>query len=343
MSTQTPSEIALQQQREYDRWQRPTNKGGLEGLMPLVKLQMEKGLPAFMKGQSDRLLRCLITECSKSADLLACTPLSLFAACIQAGQLGLTIGGPMGEAYVLPFVKGGKKNAEGIAHAALVVGYKGFKELAFRTNQIRRISADVVRENDEFDFLKGTTEFLRHKPHPDWSKVKGYYCVVEFANGGTTFHYMNRKQIFDFRDQFAMAKSDSTPWGAVNPENGEPRHQFNEMAMKTCFRHLSKWIPQSPELALAAELDEQAERGVQMITPGALGIVIDGATIPAEEDAAPTTPRTAAEALKERMAGVETVTVTTTKEKEKVTVPPTSPPPAKKGGAWDGVNTEVLP
>src|SRR5262245_11420154 len=102
-------------------WDKPTNLSGLKEFTPAVVGQMNRALPRFLAGQGERLVRCLFTCVQNGPKLLDCTPISLFGGVIQSGQLGLELGGPLGQAYLIPYGKS----------ATFVLGYKGAVSLAF--------------------------------------------------------------------------------------------------------------------------------------------------------------------------------------------------------------------
>lgn len=240
-------------QAEYS-FDRPTGVGGLQVLGNQILPQIKAALPALLKGSADRMLRCLLTECSKTPALLNCAPKTLLGAVIQAAQLGLEIGGPAGQAYLIPF-KGS---------ATLLVGYKGFITLAHRSERVKRITPRVVRQGDRFQLRYGTDQELYHEPvEPYDGPPVGYYAVVELVNGGKDFEFMTLKQVQDHKARFALSKNGG-PWAS----------NFDEMAMKTCIRKLAKRIPLSAEMVSAVDLDEQADgdggqRLEAMFSPGA--------------------------------------------------------------------------
>lgn len=248
----SPGTVARTPKR--DDYLRPTNAAGLSSLAKPLIPQIQAALPRVMAKNAERMVRALLTECEKNPQLLDCTPLSLFGAVLQVAQLGLELGGPTGQAYLIPF----KKTAQ------LVIGYKGFVTLAHRSGQVQRITPRTVREGDVFDIQFGTEQRIVHKPAMEQAgEAVGYYAVVELANGGVDFEYMTRVQVEQHRARFALSKSGG-PWTA----------HFDEMAMKTCIRKLAKRLPLSVEWQTAAGLDEQTESdggqnlGAQVILAG---------------------------------------------------------------------------
>jgi recombination protein RecT len=248
MTTEAPTKAVAK--LNYDR---PAD--GLPALQRLgdpLKAQIAAALPRFLAGNVDRMLRCLFTECQRTPRLLDCTPKSLFGGLIQVAQLGLELGGPAGQAYLLPFK----------AEATLCIGYKGFVTLAHRAGA-KSFTPRVVRAGDTFGIEYGTRAELRHVPKfPPSDEVIGYYAVIHTPNGGVDFEYLTREQAEAHKARYALAKTG--PW-ATN---------FDEMAMKTAIRKLAKRVPLSVEWVAAASLDEMADEGVPQQLAAA--VVIEG-------------------------------------------------------------------
>lgn len=244
-------------------WYRPTSINGLQKLaqLPEVKKRVRLILPASMRQEGDPFLQAMVTECSANPALLDCAPISLFACAVRAAQIGLKIGGPAGEAFMLPF----NNKRKGYKEAVLVIGYKGFIQLALRSGMVRRLTTVTVRDGDEFGYSRGTSQQIRHEPKLDGGedrRAKAFYAVVELANGGTDFEVFSYDDAKRHRDRFATVRNappavrDNSPWYDDSTGGG-----FERMAEKTMARRLAKRIPLSPNWSEAAVLDDQAERG----------------------------------------------------------------------------------
>lgn len=264
-------------------WELPCDRNGLEKFMPIVAKQLVKALPKFLAGNTERLMRCMITETSKNPALLECTPVSLFGAVIQAGQLGLTIGGYQGEAYLIPF--GNKKLTQkfgfDVKEATLIIGYRGMIQLAHRSGTVKRITPVAVRLGDEFRYTRGLHQTLVHVPvRNNKMAVSDYYVVVEQTNDGLDFETFTVQDALEFRDRYSTIRSapafvkEKSPWydistgtdGVIRTGPG-----FDAMALKTLVRRIAKRIHMSAEMSEAAGLDEAGEEG----HPQNLGAMVD--------------------------------------------------------------------
>ena len=199
----------------------------------------------------ERLVKGFLSVASRNPKLLDCTPISILNCCIIAGELGLEIGRPMGGMHVVPF-----KNV-----ATPIPDYRGLIDLAYRSGMVLSVEADTVRQNDQFDYQRGTDSRLFHKPaSKNRGNIIGFYAVAHIRDGRPVFEYLTTEEVDGYRDkspayQYAVNKgSNDTPWIA----NYEP------MGKKTCVRRLANWLPQNPETDLfhrAVELDSRVEVG----------------------------------------------------------------------------------
>lgn len=236
-------------------YNRPPADGvnGLQRMAGPLLAQINAAIPAVMEKNAERFVRALMTECQKTPALLDCSPKSLFGGVIQVAALGLELGGPAGQAYLLPF-KG---------EATLCIGYRGFITLAFRAG-VHNFTPRTVREGDIFDIHYGTRNELIHAPKfPIDGEVTGYYAVVKTPSGGTDFEYLTKAQAEEHKNRYALSKNGG-PWKTA----------FDEMAKKSCIRKLAKRVPLSVEWVQAATLDEMADEGVPQMLAAA--VVLDG-------------------------------------------------------------------
>jgi recombination protein RecT len=205
-----------------------------------------------------RLMRIIVTEVEKTPQLAECTPQSFWAAVVQVAQLGLEVGGPLGQAYFIPF----NNRKKGCMEVQLVIGYKGFLDLVYRSERVQNVEAHVVREGDQFDFQFGTETKVIHRFGSMRGDPTHVYAVITMVNGGKHVEVMTVEEIEAVRQQ--SPGKDQDPW----------RLHWDEMAKKTVFRRAFKWTPKSAQDQRAVGLDEAAEAGI----PQHLDSVIDPST-----------------------------------------------------------------
>lgn len=194
---------------------------------PEFEAQIEKALPRHIK--PDRFIRIAITAMTKVPKLQRCTKPSFFNALLNLSQLGLEPDGY--HAHLIPF----DNKREGTTECQLIIDYKGLVDLTMRSGKVANIHADVVCENDEFSYNMGEVEFHRVNYRKERGAAFAAYCVVTFKDGTKKAEVMSRDDIEAIRKR--SRAGNSGPWMT----------DWNEMAKKTVFRRLAKWLPISPE------------------------------------------------------------------------------------------------
>lgn len=230
---------------EFDKW-KPTLKAVL---------------PAHL--DADRIVKMSMGAYMRSDYLQKCTIVSVVKATIMAAELGLEVGGLLGEAYLVPF-NNKKKVKDGnvfvtreVTEAQLIPGYKGLCKLARQTGEIAAIYACGVDESElnGFRVVLGTERKITHTMTMDDSRTGNcfaYYAVIKFKDGSEHFEVMTRKMVDAIR--LRSKASENGPWVT----------DFDWMAKKTVLKQALKLVTMSPEkpaLAQAVALDNASESG----------------------------------------------------------------------------------
>ncbi len=214
--------------------------------------EIARALPDHLS--AERIIRAALTAYRMTPKLAQCKPRSVFAAVIQASQLGLELG-ILGEAYLVPFKK----------ECQLIPGYQGLMKLARNTGRITHIYAYEVRAKDEFNVVYGLKRWLTHEPVKEYGfaaseetrgPIVGFYAVAEFKEGNPAFEPMSLEQVIAVRDNSPGYKA-AKDYGKQSLWDTD----FLSMGLKTPVRRLCKWLPRSPELVTALTLDTVAEQG----------------------------------------------------------------------------------
>ena len=206
-----------------------------QGIKELVtsataKKQFAMALPKHLT--ADRFLRVALTAFSRTPGLLNCTKESLTECLMDCSSLGLEPDGR--RVHLIPY---GKK-------CTLIIDYKGLVALARRSGEVADIHADVVCENDRFEYSFGTNGNLEHRPAiADRGEVIAAYSFVKLKDGSSSYEVMNKEEIDAIRKR--SKASGSGPWVT----------DWKEMAKKTVFRRHSKWLPVSAEFRDAVDKD----------------------------------------------------------------------------------------
>lgn len=201
------------------------------------KLALPKILPV------ERFTRTLLTTLARDQKLLECDQMTVFAGAMTAAQLGLEIDPALGRAYLLPY----RDSRKGMV-AQLIIGYKGFLDLFYRSGMGDGFQASEVYERDAFKCVRGLDPKLEHEPFDgdDAGPLKCAYAIARLKGGGTIFEVANKRDVA--RAMKASRGSDSpySPWQTAP----------GEMWKKTAIRKLAKLLPLSPELRDAIAADD---------------------------------------------------------------------------------------
>lgn len=242
-----------------DVWNKPASPETLRTLLSSTSAmdRIGKVIPKHMT--PERMLNISLSIINAPAKgsmrLLDCTPMSLLQSIVNLSEVGLEPGGALGLAYLVPYRD--PKGQRILAKA--MIGYQGFIELAIRSGRIAKIESRPVFEKDDFNIEYGMHQDLKHKPYTKGDPGEAYvvYAIAHFTKEGTVPHYghMLKSEIYKIRDRSESYKSalkynnTNSPW--ITDEF--------EMWKKTIVRREQKYLPKSPEMARAAEIDEEDE------------------------------------------------------------------------------------
>jgi len=193
---------------------------------------------------AQRVVRIAMGSIAASPKLQDCTVASLRSSVIRACQLGLELDPTLMHASLVPFR----------GECTLIVGYRGYIQMAVRSGQVSSISAEVVWDGDDFDFQYGTKPFLRHKPKMDGGGETplAVYATATMKDGAITFRVLHMNAVNKICE--AAKKRGSGPW----------KDHWEEMARKTAVRNLAKYLPQCAEAQAEAVRGEAFDAGVKV-------------------------------------------------------------------------------
>lgn len=247
----------------------PSETSATNDLRALIQ-QQKTGIASALSGTAldpERFTRIALTVVRQNNKLMACRANTVLGALMTCAQLGLEPG-PLGEAYLVPYGD----------VCTFLPGYRGLVKLAWNSGQIKHIDADVVYEDDLFDYEKGTNPFLRHKPaRGERNTVAGAthaYAVVSMINGGSSFVVLNVEEVERIRRTYSKGShKNDNPW----------QTEWAEMAKKTVLRRLSKIMPLSAGVNLALAAEGTVRTNVEQSIEEAAA-TIDGEVISTESD-----------------------------------------------------------
>lgn len=169
-------------------------------------------------------------------------PQSIKNCIVNVALTGLTLNPVLKLAYLVP--RKGK--------LVLDPSYMGLINVLVTSGAAKKIEADVVCENDVFDYEKGTSSYIKHKPAlADRGPIIAAYAIAHLANGEIQFEIMNRSELDKVRKS-----SESVKAGKSSPYDGWEGEMMRKAPIKRLFKFLPKHnIPE--QLVRTLELEEE--------------------------------------------------------------------------------------
>lgn len=206
-----------------------------------MREQFSKALPRHLS--AERFVRICTTALLRTPKLLECTHESFFKCLLDLSAMGLEPDGT--RAHLIPF----ENKGAGVTECTLLIDYKGLVEIVRRSDHVSRIHADIVCPDDIFEFNAGSV--VRHTW--DLRKERGapiaVYAMVVSKDGTNQAVVLQRSEVDAIRGR--SKSKDKGPWVT----------DYNEMAKKTAFRRLCKWLTLSPEVLEHISEDDESEFG----------------------------------------------------------------------------------
>ena len=204
--------------------------------------------------RASRLARVAITAMTRTPKLELCDQGTIARCLLDLASLGLEPDGR--HAHLIPF--SGKNGME----CQLIIDYKGYVQLLYRSGLILSIHADAISEGDDFAYTKGIIE-----RHTKWEwrpkhlrpemrgELIGFYCIVRIVGGGASEMVLTTDEVDAVRRRSKAANNG--PWVT----------DYAEMAKKTVFKRLCKWMPISAEIRNAIEMDDRDDAPATQASP----------------------------------------------------------------------------
>jgi len=227
-----------------------------------------------------KFLSAVVSSLQRTPKLLECSPESVINSFMVMAQLEFMPSNVSGEAYVLPY------DSKSGTIAQFQLGYQGLVTLFYRAG-CRSIVAEIVYENDKFEYVNGAISHTPDVFSDKRGKAIGAYVIVETQQGGKISKVMSRKQILDIGQRFSKSyfgydyktkkKSadvgDYTPWN----ENNDPDLW---MWKKTVLKQVAKLVPKNDTIFRAISEDnkdsniadrmEEAKKEANALTMGGM-------------------------------------------------------------------------
>ena len=231
----------------------------------------ESIINAIGKDHVDSFISDVVACVQNNTDLAACTNKSIFSAALLSRSINLPLTPQLGYCYLVPF--NNKKNENGktiyVKEAVFQMGWKGYVQLALRSNNFRKIITTDVRKGeitgynpfeDQYDIKP--IEFEKRTSKDDKGNflvpIMGYYGKIEMINGFVKEMYMSHEEMLKFATTYSKAyRSDIDKHTSYSFWTTK----FEDMAKKTILRQLlGKYGLLTVELETAYMHDMAIER-----------------------------------------------------------------------------------
>lgn len=219
--------------------------------------EIKRALPKHLN--PDRMSRIALTSFRRNPKLGECDPRSVFAAVIQAAQLGLEPD-TLGRSYLIPYEKRGKVNGKWQTvsiECQFVPGWKGLVDLMNRSGQ-GTVYTGVIFKDQEYTYTDGSKrELLIHSETElaDHADITHAFAVGHIKGGMYPIIELWRMaKVIKHRDRYNKV--------------GDKHYSYENMEMyarKVVLLQVLKYMPCSPELVTAMALNDDAEIGTQKI------------------------------------------------------------------------------
>ena len=216
-----------------------------QAITPLVAMQgtIEKMSPKFMEAlpkhmEVNKFISVLKLTLNKNPRLVQADQNSLMQTFMKAAQDGLYLDGK--EAAAVQY-------GQSVQYIPMLAGVI---KVLHNSGLIKSICAEVVYENDLFDYELGTAPKITHKPLivGDRGKPICVYAIAVTTNDGEFYEIMSMDDIEKCRQVSKAASSPHSPWVKW----------FDQMAKKTVMHRIAKRLPTNDAINSVVRLDDEA-------------------------------------------------------------------------------------
>ena len=230
-----------------------TEKSSFPAMLNQFLPEIKRALPKHLDG--DRMARIALTAFRRTPKLADCDPRSVFAAVIQASQLGLEPD-TLGRSYLVPYKKSKKIDGKWIEtwECNFIPGWRGLVDLVSRAGQAT-VWTGAVYKGDRFEYRLGDSPRCDHLPgdfHGEGDPTHVYACGKVKGSDLVITEVWSIARVKLHRDKYNKV--------------GDKHYSFENLEMyarKVVLLQVIKYMPMSPDLVRAIELDNAAANGPQ--------------------------------------------------------------------------------
>lgn len=224
--------------------------------------------------KAERFVAAITSAVATTPALQECDAKSVVAGALLGETLNLSPSPQLGNYYLVPF----KNKKENTTNAQFVLGVKGYKQLAIRSGQYKKINAMEIKEGELIRYNPFDDEielqYIEDEDLRDSLPTIGYYAMFELHNGFRKVLYWSKEKMICHADKFSAAFSKEATKGKYPKVSYADfcagkfdkrdawlyssfwYQNFDEMGIKTMIRQLlSKWGILSIEMEKAFSAD----------------------------------------------------------------------------------------
>lgn len=203
--------------------------------------------------ETPQFIASVVSAVQSNKQLAECTNSSIFSAALLGQSLKLSPSPQLGQFYLVPY----KDRKTGISEAQFQIGSKGYRQLAIRSGQYKRIVTSVIKQGELRSYNPITEEYVFEPVTDPEAREKlpviGYYASFTLINGFQKELYWSKEKMIEHAKRYSQGyRSDCQKGTAYTFWSKD----FDGMAEKTMIRQLiSKWGIMSIEMQKAFESD----------------------------------------------------------------------------------------
>jgi len=214
-----------------------------QSISPLVAMQgtLEKMADKFREAlpptmDESKFISVLKLTLNKNPKLLQADKNSLLQTFMSAAKDGLYLDGKESAAV---------QYGQSVQYIPMV---EGIIKVLHNSGLIKTLCAEVVYENDLFDYELGTKQHITHKPliTGDRGKPVCVYAIAITTNQGEYYEVMNMAEIDKCRQVSKASSSPHSPWVKW----------FDQMAKKTVIHRIAKRLPKNDAISSVVRIEE---------------------------------------------------------------------------------------
>lgn len=228
-------------------------------------VQKKKGIiPVLGENAATRFIAAVTAAVSTNPSLNDCDYTSLLSGALLGESFKLAHSPALGQYYLVPF----NDKKAGVTKAQFILGVKGWKTLALRSNQYRKIFAIPVKQG-EFKGLDPLTSepiirFISDFETRETLPVVGYYAYYELLNGYSQSLYWTYEYALNHADRYSQAFSVN----AVNTDKlskvSYADYKLGKYPKKDEWKYSSFWYKNFDEMACGKVLKKLLSDGAPL-------------------------------------------------------------------------------